>query len=420
MQPYVADGLRAMLFHKDFRKHAEAVSLLLDHAADDPPSTLACLDLLLRWVALRQADATSNTQSLLKLLDLTRVLLTLLQDAQMELTELELLVLLPCLIEKAGHNQDRLRAMYRDVIQLTTHVAPLPRVLDLLLVCLQHSKNNRSRVEACEEVGGMLEAHGLEIATSLKVKPLPLCAQLVADRDKALRGACLGVLGRAYLELGVCVWRQLGRLTPQQQSLIEERFRALDKQVGGGGARGRVGSPVQEVDSPRYAKMCGGGVVDMITIGCEIWTHINFALYYTHVLCNLVQVYTVSVFLLPTTTAHVGCICTFCIAHCCMFRREGRRHPSSGGVSASPCNGPARLETPSMGPRSAWAAEESPPMPSLSGAGRLARPVSRGGQDTTPLPGQLRGTCVGGGGDMLVGRRLTVKAGCQLHTMLCC
>lgn len=248
MQPYVAEALRALLFHKDFRKHAEAVSLLLNCAADDPPSALACLDLLLRWVTLRQADATSNTQIVLKLLELTRVLLTLLQDAQMELTELELLVLLPCLIEKAGHNQDRIRAMYRDVIRQSTHVAPVPKVLELLLVCMQHSKNNRSRVEACEEVGSLLEAHGLDIGASLKVRPLPLCAQLVADRDKALRAACLGVLGRTYLELGNGLWRQLGRLTPQQQSLIEERCRALEKQ----GAR-RGASPVQEAESPRYA-----------------------------------------------------------------------------------------------------------------------------------------------------------------------
>lgn len=143
MQPYVADTLRILLFHKDFRKHMEGAATLLDTASHDPPAALSCLDLLLRWIVLRQADTNTNTQCLLKLLELAKVLLLLLQEQEMELTELELLVLVPCLIEKSGHNQDRIRAMYRDLIQVACQVASVQRVLEMLLVCAQYSKNNR-------------------------------------------------------------------------------------------------------------------------------------------------------------------------------------------------------------------------------------------------------------------------------------
>ena len=57
------------------------------------------------------------------------------------------------------------------------------------------------------------------------------CVQIVSDRDKATRAAALGTLEVAYMSEGQAIWTQLGRLTDQQQSLIEERFKYTDKQV---------------------------------------------------------------------------------------------------------------------------------------------------------------------------------------------
>ena len=55
--------------------------------------------------------------------------------------------------------------------------------------------------------------------------------QVVSDRDKATRAAALGTLEVAYMSEGQAIWTQMGRLTDQQQSLIEERFKYTDKQV---------------------------------------------------------------------------------------------------------------------------------------------------------------------------------------------
>lgn len=132
--------------------------------------------------------------------------------------------------------------------------------MDILCVCLQASKNNRSRVDACEEVGNILEAEGLAICQGAKHRPLAAMAHLVSERDKALRGAALGAISKAYLREGANVWKYVGKLGPQQASLIEERLKALDKQNGGpvrptprAGASSAATSPVGHRRGASYA-----------------------------------------------------------------------------------------------------------------------------------------------------------------------
>lgn len=66
---------RRLLFSKDFKRHVEAADMLLAQLPDLSEAALSCLDLLLRWAALRICDA--NTQCLLKVLELCRALLDL-------------------------------------------------------------------------------------------------------------------------------------------------------------------------------------------------------------------------------------------------------------------------------------------------------------------------------------------------------
>lgn len=55
--------------------------------------------------------------------------------------------------------------------------------------------------------------------------------QIVSDRDKATRAAALGTLELVYMSEGQAIWSMLGRLSDQQQSLLEERFKYTDRQV---------------------------------------------------------------------------------------------------------------------------------------------------------------------------------------------
>lgn len=51
----------------------------------------------------------------------------------------------------------------------------------------------------------------------------------MADRDKALRAACLSTLTIVYDFEGSRIWKLLGKLSTQQKSLIEERFKTHHK-----------------------------------------------------------------------------------------------------------------------------------------------------------------------------------------------
>lgn len=53
---------------------------------------------------------------------------------------------------------------------------------------------------------------------------------MVSDRDKSVRAAALGLLQMLYQLAGPSqTWDLLGKLTGQQHSLIEERFKHRDK-----------------------------------------------------------------------------------------------------------------------------------------------------------------------------------------------
>lgn len=65
----------------------------------------------------------------------------------------------------------------------------------------------------------------------ISFKPRRSALQIVSDRDKATRAAALGTLEVAYRSEGQAIWSMLGRLSDQQHSLIEERFKYTDKQV---------------------------------------------------------------------------------------------------------------------------------------------------------------------------------------------
>ncbi|KAL0039701.1 hypothetical protein WJX77_005628 [Trebouxia sp. C0004] len=228
LAPVVSDSLKKLLFSADFRRHIEAADLLLMQLPDVADAAVSCLDLLLRWAVLRLCDA--NTQCLLKVLDLCKALFDVCQEMGYQLSEYETMVFVPCLIEKAGHNQDRIRQLHRELLKQVRGLYNTPRLVDLLVQGLA-SKNNRTRVEAAEAIGEIVQDEGVHVVDKARHKPLPALAQIVSDRDKTTRAAALGTLELVYMSEGQAIWSMLGRLSDQQQSLLEERFKYTDKQA---------------------------------------------------------------------------------------------------------------------------------------------------------------------------------------------
>jgi hypothetical protein len=89
----------------------EAAELLAEALPGEAEAALSALDLLLRWAVLRLCDPHGNTTCLLRVLELCGALLGALADRGGQLSPFEAACFLPCLVEKAGHNQARAPAL---------------------------------------------------------------------------------------------------------------------------------------------------------------------------------------------------------------------------------------------------------------------------------------------------------------------
>ena len=73
--------------------------------------------------------------------------------------------------------QDRIRQLHRELLKQVRGLYNTPRLVDLLVQGLA-SKNNRTRVEAAEAIGEIVQDEGVRVADKARHKPLPALAQV--------------------------------------------------------------------------------------------------------------------------------------------------------------------------------------------------------------------------------------------------
>ncbi|KHN37797.1 Protein MOR1 [Glycine soja] len=178
------------------------------------------LDILLRWFVLQFCK--SNTTCLLKVLEFLPELLDTLKDEGYSLTESEGAVFLPCLVEKLGHNIEKVREKMRELTKQFVAIYSACKCFPYILEGLR-SKNNRTRIECADLVGFIIDHHGAEISGQLK--SLQIVASLTAERDGETRKAALNTLATGYKILGEDIWRYVGKLTDAQKSMLDDRFK---------------------------------------------------------------------------------------------------------------------------------------------------------------------------------------------------
>jgi len=173
LTPVASEEFHALLFSRDFKSHLKAVDALVEALPTLLPEITSTLDLLLRWAVVRVCEG--NTQVLVSVLEVLKALLDELASTGYRLLDSEAAALLPAIVEKAGHNQDRVRGLHREVLHVACHVYPAHRVLDFVTQGLV-SKNNRTRVECCEEIVSLVEREGAGPVISCKAKPMTALA----------------------------------------------------------------------------------------------------------------------------------------------------------------------------------------------------------------------------------------------------
>ncbi|KAL9366190.1 hypothetical protein Peur_037389 [Populus x canadensis] len=247
MMKYFREDLNRRLLSPDFKKQVDGLEMLHKALPSIGKEIIEVLDILLRWFVLQFCK--SNTTCLLKVLEFLPDLFDRLRDEAYTLSESEAAIFLPCLIEKLGHNiekvREKMRELTKQIVQAYSAAKSFPYILEGL-----RSKNNRTRIECADLVGFLIDHHGAEISGQLK--SLQIVASLTAERDGETRKAALNTLATGYKILGEDIWRFLGKLTDAQKSMIDDRFkwkvREMEKRKEGrpGDARAALRRSVRE------------------------------------------------------------------------------------------------------------------------------------------------------------------------------
>ncbi|KAG2440105.1 hypothetical protein HXX76_004219 [Chlamydomonas incerta] len=247
MGPLLSPALKAAAFSKDFKKHCEAADMITKSLHTNYDDVIAVVDLLFRWSTLRILE--SNTASLVKVLELLKLLLDMMIEQGYRMSEYESKLILPAVVEKSGHNQDKLKVEHRELLRRFALVYPPVKVLVYVKDGLE-SKNSKTRVVCMDEIAAIIERTGPSVYRASAAAPaagsrpasaaagesvMAAVAKLVAERDTAVRAACLGVIEVLYCIEGAGIWEHLGRLTDQQKSLIEERIKAAGNRMARAG-----------------------------------------------------------------------------------------------------------------------------------------------------------------------------------------
>ncbi|KAJ0016894.1 hypothetical protein Pint_11462 [Pistacia integerrima] len=234
MMRYVREDLHRRLLSTDFKKQVDGLEMLQKVLPSIRKEIIEVLDILLRWFVLQFCK--SNTTCLLK-------------GEAYALTESEAAIFLPCLIEKSGHNIEKVREKMRELTKKIVNFYSATKTLPYVLEGLR-SKNNRTRIECVDLVGFLMEHHGAEISGQLK--SLQIVASLTAERDGEIRKAALNTLATGYKIIGEDIWRYVGKLTDAQKSMLDDRFkwkvREMEKRKEGkpGEARAALRRSVRE------------------------------------------------------------------------------------------------------------------------------------------------------------------------------
>ncbi|KAH9747537.1 protein MOR1 [Citrus sinensis] len=236
MMKYFREDLHRRLLSTDFKKQVDGLEMLQKALPSIRKDIIEVLDILLRWFVLQFCK--SNTTCLLKVLEFLPELFDTLRDEGYSLTESEAAVFLPCLVEKSGHNIEKVREKMRELTKQIVNFYSATKTLPYILEGLR-SKNNRTRIECVDLISGQL-------------KSLQIVASLTAERDGEIRKAALNTLATGYKILGEDIWRYVGKLTDAQKSMLDDRFkwkvREMEKKKEGkpGEARAALRRSVRE------------------------------------------------------------------------------------------------------------------------------------------------------------------------------
>lgn len=87
------------------------------------------------------------------------------------------------------------------------------------------TKNARQRTECLDELGFLIETHGLGACQPSPQVALKEIARHISDRDNSVRNAALNAVVQGYFLTGEKIYKLIGNLTEKDLSMLDERIK---------------------------------------------------------------------------------------------------------------------------------------------------------------------------------------------------
>lgn len=87
------------------------------------------------------------------------------------------------------------------------------------------TKNARQRTECLDELGFLIETHGLTACQPSPQVALKEMAKHISDRDNSVRNAALNSVVQAYFLAGEKIYKLIGNLNEKDLSMLDERIK---------------------------------------------------------------------------------------------------------------------------------------------------------------------------------------------------
>ena len=252
--------LVSCMFSRDFKQQCMAVDMLSSYVAQKSPThsdnLMSCLDMVLQWISHRICEG--NMQLLIKVLDFVGELIAFVSGRGDHLSEYEIHTIYPCLVEKSGHNQDRVRQLFRKHLVGMCQVMHVRQAIPTLLQGYA-SKNHRTKVVCLEVVEALLDQQSYAVCTPRVLKETAL---LTAERDANVRSKALNIMVGAYKRMGRDVWKGLNSLSDRIKSTLEQKFKPFEASIEGKASDGSdeheaVSHPIAHVAAGEHAGDAG-------------------------------------------------------------------------------------------------------------------------------------------------------------------
>jgi len=215
-----------LMFSKDFKQHLKALDQIQNQVQLDPLPILNNADLIFKWATFRFFD--TNPQSLNKTLEVMLLILTEMEEKNMQLNDGDVTSYLPYLLLKSGDTKDAVRQLVKKIVSQTSTISVPSKIFPIILEALD-SKNSRQKAECLTLANTFLEYFGPNIAADPN-RAMKTIASCIAERDSNARNAALNCIVTVYRKIGDQVFTMVGNLNPKEKVMLDERIKRSGNQ----------------------------------------------------------------------------------------------------------------------------------------------------------------------------------------------